>query len=57
MPFIFDPFYRGSNSRREEGKGLGLAVVKNIVDSYGWNIAVESKTGGGSTFVITIACA
>jgi signal transduction histidine kinase len=42
LPYIFDPFYRGSNSRREEGKGLGLSVVKSVIDSHGWQIEVES---------------
>ena len=47
MPFIFDLFYRGSNSRREEGSGLGLAVVKSILDSLGWKIEVFSQKGEG----------
>jgi signal transduction histidine kinase len=55
VPFIFDPFYRGSNSRREEGKGLGLSVVKSVVDSHGWKIGVESQKDQGSVFTITIA--
>jgi signal transduction histidine kinase len=54
LPFIFDPFYRGSNSRREEGKGLGLSVVKSVVDSHGWSIAVESVSGQGSSFTVKI---
>jgi signal transduction histidine kinase len=54
MPNIFDPFYRGSASRREQGMGLGLAVVKGIIDSHGWNIAVQSEPGAGSQFIITI---
>jgi signal transduction histidine kinase len=55
LPFIFDPFYRGSNSRREEGKGLGLSVVKSVVDSHGWHIGVESASGQGSVFTVEIA--
>ena len=54
---IFDLFYRGTNSRREEGMGIGLAVVKNIVNTLGWNIAVESEKGKGSTFTITMPLA
>jgi signal transduction histidine kinase len=54
LPFIFDPFFRGSNSRREDGKGLGLAVVKNIADSHGWKISVVSQKDKGSAFTITI---
>jgi len=54
MPNIFDPFYRGSASRREQGMGLGLAVVKGIIDSHGWGIAVQSEPDTGSLFIITI---
>jgi signal transduction histidine kinase len=51
---IFDLFYRGTNSRRESGMGIGLSVVKNIVDTHGWTIRVESEKGKGSSFIITI---
>jgi len=49
---IYDPFYRGTNSRREQGFGLGLTTVKSIVESHGWTIAVESTPGKGTTFTI-----
>jgi signal transduction histidine kinase len=51
---IFDPFYRGSSSRREQGMGLGLSVVKGVVDSHGWSISVASEPGTGSSFRIVI---
>lgn len=51
---IFDLFYRGTSSRREEGMGIGLSVVKTIIDTMNWKIDVESKVGEGSTFIITI---
>jgi signal transduction histidine kinase len=54
MPYIFDPFYRGSNSRREDGRGFGLSVVKSVADSFGWTVAVESEEGRGSVFTVTI---
>lgn len=56
LPFIFDPFYRGSSSRREKGSGLGLSVVKSVIDSHGWNIRVESKPNDYTRFIITIPC-
>ena len=56
LPFIFDPFYRGSSSRREKGSGLGLSVVKSVIDSHGWNINVESKQNEYTRFIITIPC-
>ena len=49
---IFDPFYRGTNSRRETGFGLGLTTVKSIIESHGWSISVASELGHGSTFTI-----
>jgi signal transduction histidine kinase len=49
---IFDPFYRGTNSRREAGFGLGLTTVKSIIESHGWSISVSSELGHGSTFTI-----
>lgn len=51
---IFNLFFRGTNSRREEGIGIGLSVVKNIVDIHGWNISVESEHDKGSCFTIAI---
>ena len=51
---IFDPFYRGSSSRREQGMGLGLSVVKGVLESHGWSIDVVSHPGEGSAFAITI---
>lgn len=53
---IFDLFYRASNSRREEGMGIGLSVVKNIVDAHGWKITVQDnrESSSGSVFTITI---
>jgi signal transduction histidine kinase len=54
LPRIFDPFYRGTNARREQGIGLGLATVKSIVEGHGWTIAVSSDIGKGSTFRITM---
>ncbi len=51
---IFDPFYRGSSSRREQGMGLGLSIVKSVLESHGWSINVVSHPGEGSAFTITI---
>ena len=54
LKYIFDMFYRGTNSRHEEGMGIGLAVVKNIITIHGWKIYVDSKLGEGSCFKIEI---
>ncbi|HOX12171.1 MAG TPA: HAMP domain-containing sensor histidine kinase [Spirochaetia bacterium] len=54
LPRIFDLFYRGTASRREQGLGLGLAVVRGVADSHGWEIRVRSEPGRGSEFEISI---
>ncbi len=54
---IYDPFYRGSNSRREQGFGLGLTTVKSIVEGHGWTIITVSEVGKGSTFTIRMPAA
>jgi adenylate cyclase len=53
---IFDRFTQveGSATRRYEGSGIGLALVKEIVTLHGGTIAVESGVGHGSTFTITL---
>lgn len=54
LDHIFDLFYRGTNSRQEEGMGIGLTVVKSIMDTHGWEISVTSKKNEGSCFTIEI---
>lgn len=49
LPYIFDPLWRGTNSRQEEGKGLGLSIVRSIVNSHGWQITAESPCNDSST--------
>jgi signal transduction histidine kinase len=43
---VFEPFYRGSRSRREEGSGLGLAVVSTVARAQGWSIRLGEPEGG-----------
>jgi signal transduction histidine kinase len=54
LPHIFETFYRGSASRREEGIGIGLSVVKWVIDSHGWRIGAASEYGKGTCFRVTI---
>ena len=54
QPHVFDPFFRGDNSLKSQGKGLGLAVVKTVADGLGWNIHLESEKGKGSCFTLEI---
>ena len=50
LPRIFERFYRGSNSHRQEGSGLGLSVVQLLADAMGARIEVNSTLGEGSCF-------
>ncbi|MGN0637232.1 MAG: ATP-binding protein [Huintestinicola sp.] len=49
---IFEKFYQADTSRSSEGSGLGLALVKRILDLCGGTVAVKSTQGAGATFVI-----
>lgn len=51
---IWDRLYRGDRSRSERGLGLGLSLVKAIVEAHGGRVAVSSQPGAGSTFSVTL---
>lgn len=54
QPYIFDPFYRGSNAEKLIGTGLGLAVVKTCVELHHGAIGLESHLNKGTRFYITL---
>jgi signal transduction histidine kinase len=53
---LFQPFQKTStrSTRGEQGAGLGLAIVRKIVEEHGGRIAVRSEVGIGSTFTVTL---
>lgn len=56
LPRVFDDFFRSTDPkvRRTKGTGIGLAIVRYIVEAHGGTITVESQVGRGSTFTIVL---
>jgi signal transduction histidine kinase len=54
MPFIYDPFYRASNTEGYKGYGIGLPLARNIVRMHGGNIIVNSQQGSGTEIKILL---
>ena len=53
LPRVFDRFYRADPSRSSAGTGLGLALVRSIVDLHGGRAMIQSGLGGGTTVTLT----
>jgi signal transduction histidine kinase len=59
LPYIFDRFYRGERSRarnidRGSGSGLGLTIVKGLVEAHDGQISVKSQPGQGARFTVLL---
>jgi two-component system sensor histidine kinase BaeS len=51
---VFDRFYRGRSGRRSGGSGIGLAVVKQLVDAHDGEVLLETSPSGGARFVVLL---
>jgi two-component system OmpR family sensor kinase len=56
LPRLFEELYRGSNARGYEGSGLGLALVRRVVERHEGTVKVRSRRGGarGTVFTVTL---
>jgi two-component system sensor histidine kinase KdpD len=55
LSHLFDPFYRAiDGAQRPQGLGLGLAVVKGLVEAHGGQVVAENRAGGGARFLFTL---
>jgi signal transduction histidine kinase len=56
LPQIWERFYRGENARADDGRGagLGLALVKELVEAMSGSVEVESTVGEGSRFIVRL---
>ncbi|WPQ64719.1 HAMP domain-containing sensor histidine kinase [Chitinophaga sancti] len=57
LPFIYDPFFRASNTSGYKGYGIGLPLSRNIIRLHGGNIIVNSQQGKGTEIRITLPVA
>jgi signal transduction histidine kinase len=57
LPRIWDRLFRGDTSRSTRGLGLGLSLVKAVVEAHGGTVTVNSDPGRGSTFVVSLPLA
>jgi signal transduction histidine kinase len=54
QPRIWERLYRGDKSRSQRGLGLGLSLVKAIVEAHRGTVSVHSEIGIGSEFTVTL---
>ncbi|MCK7593458.1 ATP-binding protein [Pseudomarimonas salicorniae] len=58
MPHVFELYYRGSTSRQQSvGSGIGLALVRAVVEAHGGRAEVTAREGGGSCFILLLPSA
>ncbi|MBX9602616.1 MAG: HAMP domain-containing histidine kinase [Bryobacteraceae bacterium] len=52
LPRVFDPFYRGRSSDGHHGAGLGLSLVRDMIEAHGGRVEVNSDPGAGTRFTL-----
>jgi two-component system sensor histidine kinase MprB len=57
LPYVFDRFYRGANSRARQGSGLGLAIVRQVAASHGGTATAANAPDGGAVFTLRLPTA
>jgi signal transduction histidine kinase len=54
LPHVFEELYRGQEARGVKGSGLGLALVKAVVERHGGSVTARSRPGQGSVFILRL---
>jgi two-component system sensor histidine kinase MprB len=54
LPYVFDRFYRGKNSRGRQGSGLGLAIVRQVAVQLGGSVEASNAPDGGAIFSLHV---
>ena len=54
LPYVFDRFFRGTNSRGRQGSGLGLAIVRQVTEQHGGSASVVNAPDGGAVFTMAL---
>jgi two-component system, OmpR family, sensor histidine kinase MprB len=52
LPYVFDRFFRGTNSRGAHGSGLGLAIVRQVTEQHGGSASAANAPDGGAVFTL-----
>ena len=54
IPKLTEPFYRGNKEHNIKGFGIGLTIVKKVIEAHYGKLIIESKSGKGSTFILKL---
>jgi two-component system sensor histidine kinase MprB len=54
LPYVFDRFFRGANSRGRQGTGLGLAIVRQVAIQHGGSVSAANAPDGGAIFAVLL---